>query len=123
MAGFFPNVKSIEIKIVNRNDLKQNFKGDVESFRKIGDKQLELLNKHFKDDKIMEVNAFCSFAQGILFDDLPRPPNMRQRQGVESIHIMNSDIPGYVIWHAFIMALVLIDDTANKQRWLEIDKY
>jgi hypothetical protein len=71
----------------------------------------------------MEMNAFSSFAQGILYDDLPRPPNMPQRKGVESIHMMNSDILGFAIWHAFIIALVLIDDKANKPRWLEIDKY
>src|SRR4030095_4005493 len=102
---------------------KTEFQGDVESFRRLGDKQLELLNKHFNEDKIMEKNAFTSFAQGLLFDDLQRPPNLPIRTGVESIHMMNSDLLGYVIWHAFIMALILIDDKANKQRWLEIDKY
>ena len=101
---------------------KTEFQGDVESFRKLGGRQLELMNKHFKEDKMMEKNAFTSFAQGILFDDLPRPPDLPQRTGVESIHMMNSDMAGYVIWHVFIMALVLIDDKANKQRWLEIDK-
>ena len=102
---------------------KTEFQGDVEYFRRLGDKQLELLNKHFNEDKIMEKKAFTSFAQGLLFDDLIRPPNLPKRIGVESIHMMNSDLIGYVIWHAFIMALVLIDDKANKQRWLEIDKY
>jgi hypothetical protein len=102
---------------------KTEFQGDVEYFRRLGDKQLELLNKHFNEDKIMEKNAFTSFAQGLLFDDLTRPPNLPKRTGVESIHMMNSDLIGYVIWHAFIMAIVLIDDKANKQRWLEIDKY
>ena len=102
---------------------KTEFQADVESFRKVGDRQLELLNKHFKEDKTLEKNAFSSFAQGILFDDLPRPPNMPQRKGVESIHMMNSDMLGYVIWHLFIRALVLTDDKSNKLRWLEIDKY
>jgi hypothetical protein len=111
----------------NQNDYPEGFKtefqGDVESFTRLGDRQLELLHKHFKEDKTLEKNAFTTFAQGTLFDDLPRPPNLPKREGFESIHMMNSDTLGYVMWHAFIMALVLIDDKANKERWLEIDKY
>ena len=70
----------------------------------------------------MEALAFTSFAQGTLFDDLPRPGSTRPA-GDESIHMMNDDIVSYVVWHAFIKALILIDDKANEERWLEIDKY
>lgn len=105
--------------------LKTEFQNedDVKAFRILAEHQIRLLQDHFQGDKAAEIIAFTSFAQGILFDDLPRPPDSKRPKGDESIHMMNSDIASYVVWHAFIRVLMLIDVTANKERWLEIDKY
>jgi hypothetical protein len=49
----------------NANNFPEGFKteyqADVESFRRVGDKQLELLNKHFKEDRRQNNGDECIF--------------------------------------------------------------
>jgi hypothetical protein len=93
------------------------------NFRILSDRQLSLLDKHFQGNKELERLAFEEFAQGTLFDNLLCPGGIRRRSGTESIHMMNSSLLGYIIWHAFIQILLLIDKGADHDRWLEIERY
>ena len=54
--------------------LKTEFENedDVNAFRVLAEHQLRLLHDHFQGDKAMEILAFTSFAQGILFQSSNR---------------------------------------------------
>ena len=68
-------------------------------------------------------NAFELFAQGLLFDNGLDNTGLPRRPAGDKIHMMDSSVEGYVVWHAFVRAVVILDATSDKDRWLEIDRY
>lgn len=81
--------------------------------------QFDIISKYFSHDLESQQLAFEDFGQGVLFDD--RPPRWKEAR----IHMMDDDLQGYCRWHAFIRALVLIEEKDRKmdETWLQIDRH
>jgi hypothetical protein len=101
----------------------EGFKVDVSPVRDtiifLAQKQLDIIEKYFKNRAENERKAFEDFGQGVLYDDRRNPP--------DKIHKMdggrNNPPIGYHRWHAFIRALVIIGGEGEEEkRWLEIDR-
>ncbi len=83
------------------------------------------MNEHFKGNIDTEQIGFELFAQGLLFDDkLDKNGEPRRRPGCK-IHMMDDDMRGYLIWHAFarLVALLYGDNNLVSARWLQIDRH
>jgi hypothetical protein len=91
----------------------------------LADNHNRIMNEHFGSNTELEQKAFELFAQGLLFDNgTDEKGDLRRRDG-EKIHMMDSSITGYIVWHAFIRLVVLLydDGTINSNRWLQTDRH
>lgn len=85
------------------------------SIKFLADHSKKLFDEFFINNVPSEQKAFELFAQGLLFDD--------RRQEGEKIHMMDSNVTGYVVWHAFSRAVGLLGLTEDKDRLLQTDRH
>jgi hypothetical protein len=106
-------------------DFKIEFENIKGSIKLLADNQSRIMEEQLKGNAELQQNAFELFAQGLLFDnDLDENGTPRRPDG-EKVHMMDSSILGYVVWHAFIRLLVLLyDDSSNSysKKWLQTDR-
>ena len=109
--------------------LDSGFKAELEQDKEI----IELLAKHhlriidecFIANKSLVQTAFEYFGQGLLYDNLKDENNNYRRPEGWKVHMMDADIGGFLVWHAFIRAVVISDVLGKdlEERWLQIDRY
>lgn len=104
-------------------DFKKSIEGIKDSIRLLADNIVKLMDKYFKGDTVAEQNAFEMFAQGLLLDNGLDANGQPRRPEGDKIHMMDSGTEGFVVFHAFTRAVVLLDLTENKDRWLQIDRH
>ena len=112
-----------------KNTIEPGFKKEYEnvkdSIKLLADNHFRIIDKYFEHNTETEQMAFELFAQGLLFDDsLDENGDPRRRLG-NKIHMMDDDMRGYLIWHAFVRLVVLLygDSTLNSKRWLQTDRH
>jgi hypothetical protein len=113
----------------DKGSLETGFKSEHEnikdSIKILSDNQRRIMDEHFGGNTKLEQMAFELFAQGVLFDNgLDEGANPRRREG-EKIHMMDSSITGYIVWHALVRVLVLLyaDGTIDSNKWLQTDRH
>ncbi len=86
-----------------------------DSIKFLADNSKKLFDEFYRNDATSEQKAFELFAQGLLFDD--------RRQEGEKIHMMDSSVTGYVVWHAFSRAVGLLGLTEDNDHLLQTDRH
>jgi hypothetical protein len=104
-------------------EFKNELQGVKDSIKLLADNSKQIFDEFFKDDVQLEQSAFELYAQGLLFDDKLDENGMPRRSEGEKIHIMDSDVTGYVAWHAFVRAVGLLDLADDKDRLLQTDRH
>jgi hypothetical protein len=106
------------------------FKTDLanvkDSFKFLADNERRIIEKHFKGNADTEGNAFELFAQGLLFDSGLDDKGLPRRPEGDKVHMMDSSIDGYIAWHAFVRAIVVLlseDQGFNKEVLLSTDRH
>lgn len=82
-----------------------------------------IIQKYFDSNIELQQKAFELFAQGLLFDNGVDDKGQPRRPVGDKIHMMDSKVEGYVVWHAFIRAVVLLELDDNKDKWFQIDRH
>ena len=113
-------------------DFKSEYEDIKDSVKLLADNHARIIDEHFGGNMELEQMAFELFAQGLLFDDmLDEAGNPRRPEG-DKIHMMDSSITGYIVWHAFVRLVVLLfsggddDDgsgTIDSNKWLQTDRH
>jgi hypothetical protein len=113
----------------DKGSLETGFRSEHEnikdSIKLLADNQVRIMDRHFGGNTALEQMAFELFAQGVLFDNsLDERGHPRRREG-EKIHMMDSSITGYIVWHAFVRTVVLLyaDGTIDSTKWLQTDRH
>jgi hypothetical protein len=110
-----------------KGEIKTGFKAEFEnikdSIKLLADNNLRIIDQHFKDNIELEQNAYELFAQGLLFDNALGDNGLPRRPEGDKIHMMDSGIVGYIVWHAFIRITILLELGGNSERWLQIDRH
>src|SRR5919199_2693956 len=112
--------------------IETNFKSQHENIKEsvklLADSQVRIIDDHFKGNIQAQQMAFELFAQGLLFDDALDDSGLPRRPEGDKIHMMDSSIIGYIVWHAFVRLVVLLyggdsagADSSNK--WLQTDRH
>ncbi len=108
------------------HQIEEGFRRDFENIKlfikTLADNIVRILDEFFRNNPTMEQNAFELFAQGTLFDNGLDLNGMPRRQSGEKFHMMDSAVVGYVAWHAFVRAVLILDLTDDKERWVRIDR-
>jgi hypothetical protein len=104
-------------------EFKNELQGVKDSIKLLADNSKQIFDEFFKDDVQLEQTAFELYAQGLLFDDKLNENGMPRRSEGEKIHMMDSDVTGYVAWHAFVRAVGLLDLADDKDRLLQTDRH
>jgi hypothetical protein len=111
----------------SRDNMNTGFKNELQgvqdSIKLLADNSKLIFDEFFKDDVQLEQSAFELYAQGLLFDDKLDENGMPRRSEGEKIHMMDSDVTGYVAWHAFVRAVGLLDLADDKDRLLQTDRH
>jgi len=103
-----------------KNDIeKENIK---ESIKMLIEEQLKIMDESFKNNVELESKAFELFSQGLLFDNKLGSDGLPRRPSGTKIHKMDSDVTGFVAWHAFIRAAVVLQVLETTNRLLQIDR-
>lgn len=92
----------------------------------MAENQLRIMDDHFKGNTETEKIAYELFAQGLLFDNELDDNSLPRRPEGDKIHMMDSGIIGYIVWHAFIRLVVLLhshDSVIDSNKWLLIDRH
>jgi len=58
----------------------------------------------------------------LLFDDKLDSNGLPRRPSVTKAHMMDSDLTGFVVWHIFIRAAIVLELVKTKDRLLHIDR-
>jgi hypothetical protein len=113
-----------------RGSVETDFKGEHEnikdSIKLLANSQLRIMDDHFKGNTETEQTAFELFAQGLLFDNGLDDNGLPRRPEGDKIHMMDSSIIGYIVWHAFIRLVVLLygdDGAIDSNKWLQTDRH
>lgn len=114
-----------------KNTIEAGFKKEYEnvkdSIKLLADNHFRIINEYFEGNNEKEQMAFELFAQGLLFDNSLDKDGPPRRLPGNKIHMMDDDMRGYLIWHAFIRLVVVLlygDGTLNsKKRWLQTDRH
>jgi hypothetical protein len=117
-------------KTVEAAAFRKEHESIKDSVKLLADNHLRILDQHFGGSEEMEQIAFELFAQGLLFDDgLDKNGNPRRIPG-NKVHMMDDDMRGYLIWHAFVRLVVVLlygDDVesadSKQRRWLQTDRH
>jgi hypothetical protein len=79
-----------------------------DSINLLADNSRRIFEEFFEDDVNLEQTSFELFAQGLLYDDRLDSNGLPRRPAGDKIHMMDSGITGYVVWHAFARAVELL---------------
>lgn len=109
--------------------LNTNFKIDLENLgikdqiKMIAADILRIIDKYFNNNKDSERLCFELFAQGLLFDTGLDSNGLPRRPPGTWIHMMDSEVTGFVAWYGFIRAVISLGlrDT-NIDSWLRISR-
>ncbi len=93
-----------------------------EDIKTIAEHQLRIIDESFQNNPDIETKAFELFGQGLLFDNKLDSNGLPRRPRGTKIHMMDSDITGFVAWHAFVRAAVVLEVTGTVDRWLKFDR-
>jgi len=107
-------------------EFKSEHENIKESIKLLADNHLRIMNDHFKGNSEAEQMAFELFAQGLLFDNGLDESGLPRRPEGDKIHMMDSNIIGYIVWHAFVRLVVLLygDGAAiDSTNWLQTDRH
>lgn len=104
-----------------RTDLEKV--GITEEIKLLANSQIDLFDKYFQGDPTSERTAFELFSQGLLFDNEMDDNGLPRRRAGTKIHMMDSSVTGFVVWHAFIKAVMVLGFDPRTERWLQIDRY
>jgi hypothetical protein len=104
-------------------EFKKSLEDNKDSIKLLADNILGIIDKYFKDDKAAQQNAFEPFAQGLLFDNIVDKNGKPRRPEGDKIHMMDSGIEGFVVFHTLVRALTVLGLTDNKNKWQEIDMH
>ncbi len=97
--------------------------GITEDIKLLANSQLDLFDKYLQGDSTSERTAFELFGQGLLFDNEMDENGLPRRGPGTKIHMMDSSVTGFVVWHAFIKAVIVLGFDKRTERWLRIDRY
>jgi len=79
--------------------------------------------KYFANDPDSERISFELFAQGLLFDTGLDSNGLPRRLAGTKVHMMDSQVTGFVAWYGFIRAIIVLDlGSSNNERWLRIGR-
>jgi hypothetical protein len=113
----------------DKGNIETGFKTEHEnikdSIKLLADNHVRIMDEYFSGNTELEQMAFELFAQGVLFDNgLDERGQPRRREG-EKIHMMDSSITGYTVWHAFVRIAVLLfgNGTIDSTKWLQTDRH
>jgi hypothetical protein len=108
-------------------DFKSEHENIKDSIKLLANNQLRIMDDHFKGNTETEQRAFELFAQGLLFDNGLDDNGLPRRPEGDKIHMMDSSIIGYIVWHAFIRLVVLLygggDGAIDSNKWLQTDRH
>jgi hypothetical protein len=107
-------------------DFKSEHENIKDSIKLLANSQLRIMDDHFKGNTETEQTAFELFAQGLLFDNGLDDNGLPRRPEGDKIHMMDSSIIGYIVWHAFIRLVVLLygdDGAIDSNKWLQTDRH
>lgn len=104
-----------------RTDLEKI--GITEEIKLLANSQINLLDKYFQGDTPSERTAFELFGQGLLFDNEIDEKGLPRRGPGTKIHMMDSSVTGFLVWHAFIKAVMVLGFDQRTERWLQLDRY
>jgi hypothetical protein len=109
--------------------LNTNFKIDLENLgikdqiKMLADNILRIIAKYFNDSSNSERISFELFAQGLLFDTGLDSTGLPRRQPGTWIHMMDSEVTGFVAWYGFIRAVIALGlAETNFDKWLRISR-
>ena len=109
--------------------LNTNFKIDLENLgikdqiKMLANNILQIIDKYFNDNPNSERISFELFAQGILFDTGLNSNGLPRRVPGAWIHMMDSEVTGFVAWYGFIRAVIALGlAETNIDRWLRISR-
>jgi hypothetical protein len=94
-----------------------------DSIKILADSSNKIFKEFFNGDLQLEQEAFELFAQGLLFDNKLDEKGNPRRPVDERIHMMDSEVTGYVVWHAFTRAVGLLEVTDDKEHLLQTDRH
>jgi hypothetical protein len=108
------------------HQIETGFQTDLESiktsFKMLADNIIRILDESFEGNEVMEQNAFELFAQGLLFDDELDANGLPRRPTGDKIHMMDSGLIGFIVWHAFVRAVLVLDLADDENRWVRVDR-
>jgi hypothetical protein len=84
--------------------------------------QLELFSEYFEDNQSSIRTTFELFAQGLLFDNEVNEDGIPRMRPGTKIHMMDSSVTGFIVWHAFIRAVLVLNPDNQAERWLQLDR-
>ena len=109
--------------------LNTNFKIDLENLdlkdqiKILANNILRIIDKYFNNNLDSERISFELFAQGLLFDTGLNSNGLPRRPPGAWIHMMDSDVTGFVAWYGFIRAVIALGlAETNIDRWLTISR-
>jgi hypothetical protein len=112
---------------VQNNTLDTEFKSAIqenkEYLRLLSSNVIRIIDKFFDGKNDLQQKAFELFAQGLLFDNGVDDKGQPRRPSGDKIHMMDSNVLGYVVWHAFMRAVNLLDLDTDKDTWLQLDRH
>lgn len=115
---FFFYQRSHQIETGFQTDL-QNIKTSIKT---LADNIIRILDESFEGNEMTEQNAFELFAQGLLFDNGLDANGLPRRPAGDKIHMMDSGLIGFIVWHAFVRAVLILDLADDENRWVRVDR-
>lgn len=115
---FFFYQGSHQIETGFQTDL-QNIKTSIKT---LADNIIRILEEFFEGNEMTEQNAFELFAQGLLFDNGLNANGLPRRPAGDKIHMMDSGLIGFIVWHAFVRAVVILGLADDQNRWVRLDR-
>jgi hypothetical protein len=104
---------------------KSELEEDKERIKLLADNHLRIINECFAGNNNLAQIAFEYFGQGLLYDDLKNEINNFRRPTGWKVHMMDAEMSGFFVWHAFIRVVVIsgVIDKGLEVIWLQIDRY
>jgi hypothetical protein len=96
--------------------------GVKEAIKLLAENQTRIIDEHFKGNTEIERTAFELFSQGLLFDNGIDVNGLPRRPLWGKVHMMDSSVTGFVVWHAFVRAAAVLELFENTDRLLQLDR-
>jgi hypothetical protein len=105
--------------------LKTDYGSIKDAIKLLADNHSRIIDRYLGVNNEKEQMAFELFAQGLLFDDGLDENSQPRRISGNKIHMMDDDMRGYLIWHAFVrlaVALLYHNGYIDSKKWLHTDR-